>query len=231
MVRLDYFIASATGLSRKEAKRAIGKGRVEHNGHPCRQAAAKVKTDDAIRLDGLALALPQERYLMLFKPEGVISATTDSQQPTVIDLLPSDIRQGLHIAGRLDRDTTGLLLLTTDGHWSHRVTSPGSGCDKSYRVVLSEPVSREAIAQLETGVVLKGEPTPTQPADVRPIDDRTIELVIREGRYHQIKRMMAAVGNHVVRLHRSRIGKIALDAALAPGQFRALTTGEIKCIR
>mgnify|MGYP005841649273 CR=1 FL=1 len=230
MVRLDYFIANATGLSRKEAKRAIGKGRVEHNGHPCRQAAVKVKTEDAIRLDGRALTLPEERYLMLFKPEGVISATTDSQQPTVIDLLPANIRQGLHIAGRLDRDTTGLLLLTTDGHWSHRVTSPGSGCDKSYRVILSEPVSREAILQLEAGVTLKGEPTPTQPAGVQLIDDRTIELVIREGRYHQIKRMMAAVGNHVTRLHRNRVGTIGLDAALAPGQFRALTADEINSI-
>jgi len=225
-MRLDNFIANATSLSRKEAKRAIGKGQVERNGHSCRQASAQVATEDDIRLDGTTLVLPGERYLMLYKPEGVISATTDSQQPTVLDLLPTEMRRGLHIAGRLDRDTTGLLLLTTDGQWSHRVTSPRTGCDKTYRVGLSEPITRETIGLLEAGVLLKGESVPTRPAGVRMIDDHIIELTIHEGRYHQIKRMMAAVGNHVATLHRLRVGAITLDSALAPGEFRALTPEE-----
>jgi 16S rRNA pseudouridine516 synthase len=229
-MRLDYFIATASGLSRKDAKRAIGKGQVERNGSPCRQASVQVEAEDDIRLDGIGLSLPGERYLMLFKPQGAISATTDSQQPTALDLLPADLRTGLHIAGRLDRDTTGLLLLTTDGQWSHRITSPRAGCEKTYRVALSEPITGDAIAHLEKGVKLKGEDTLTQPAGVSLINPQTIELTIREGRYHQIKRMLAAVGNHVTALHRLRIGAIALDASLAPGEFRELTTEEVASV-
>jgi 16S rRNA pseudouridine516 synthase len=226
-MRLDFFIANATDLSRKDAKRAISKGRVEHDGHPCRQASTSVEAEDTITLDGASLTLPGQRYLMLFKPEGVISATTDSNQPTALDLLPAELRDGLHIAGRLDKDTTGLLLLTTDGAWSHRITAPRAACSKTYRVGLDAPISQDAIVQLENGVMLKGESAPTRPAGVQRINDRTVELTIQEGRYHQIKRMMAAVGNHVSALHRLRIGDITLDAALAPGEYRELTPAEI----
>ncbi len=229
-MRLDYLIANTTDLSRKEAKRAISKGRVERNGSQCRQASVQVEAGDHITLDGASLALPGERYLMMFKPDGVISATTDSQLPTALDLLPAGIRNGLHIAGRLDRDTTGLLLLTTDGQWSHRITSPRAACDKTYRVGLNQPITQETIARLETGVILKGESAPTQPAGVRMLDDQTMELTISEGRYHQIKRMMAAVGNHVDSLHRLRIGRITLDNSLTPGEFRALTPEEIRSV-
>ena len=229
-MRLDYFIANASNLSRKEAKRAIGKGQVERNGNLCRLAATQVEPEDLITLEGAALALPGERYLMLFKPEGVICATTDSQQSTVLDLLPASTREGLHIAGRLDLDTTGLLLLTTDGQWSHRVTSPRTKCDKSYQVGLTEPLSPEAVNLLERGLILNGETVPTQPANVRLLDSRLIELTIREGRYHQVKRMVAAVGNHVTSLHRVRIGGITLDSALAPGEFRSLTADEISSV-
>ncbi|HKK55872.1 pseudouridine synthase [Marinobacter sp.] len=230
-MRLDYLVATASGLSRKDAKRAIGKGQVERNGSQCRQASVQVGAEDDIRLEGNRLSLPGERYLMLFKPQGTLSATTDSQQPTALDLIPADLRNGLHIAGRLDRDTTGLLLLTTDGHWSHRITSPRTGCEKTYRVALSEPISGDAIAHLETGVKLKGEDALTRPAIVSLINPQTIELTIREGRYHQIKRMLAAVGNHVTALHRLRIGAIALDDSLAPGEFRELTAAEIISVR
>ena len=229
-MRLDYFVATASGLSRKDAKRAIAKGQIERNGSQCRQASLHVEAEDDIRLDGHCLSLPGERYLMLFKPPGVISATTDSQQPTALDLLPADSRDGLHIAGRLDRDTTGLLLLTTDGKWSHRITSPRAGCEKTYRVTLSEPITQDAIARLETGLKLKDENTLTQPADVNLINPQSIELTIREGRYHQIKRMLAAAGNHVSTLHRLRIGAITLDDSLAPGEFRELTTEEVASV-
>lgn len=229
-MRLDYFIATATSLSRKDAKRAIGKGQVKRNGQLCRQASVKLEADDQITLDDLPLTLPEERYLMLHKPSGVISATSDSQQPTVLDLLTPQERRGLHIAGRLDLDTTGLLLLTSDGQWSHRVTSPRGKCDKTYRVSLSAPITPEAATMLEKGVMLKGESTPTQPAEVRVINHQLIELTISEGRYHQIKRMMAAVGNHVNSLHRLSIGGILLDPSLAPGQFRSLTPEEISSV-
>ncbi|TGN38774.1 pseudouridine synthase [Marinobacter confluentis] len=225
-MRLDYFIANATKLSRKDAKRAIGKGQVELNDQPCRKASVQVEVKDRITLDGVVLSLPGERYLMLFKPAGVISATTDSQQPTAIDLLPVESRRGLHIAGRLDRDTTGLLLLTTDGQWSHRVTSPRADCHKVYRVGLGEPITETAIEMLEAGVQLRDESSTTRPAGVRVVADQLIELTIGEGRYHQVKRMLAAVGNHVVSLHRIQIGEIKLDTSLAPGEFRELTPEE-----
>ncbi len=228
-MRLDYFIANATALSRRDAKKAISGGFVQVDDQTCRKAGTPVTPASRITLEGRPLSLPGERYLMLHKPEGVISATTDSQQPTALDLLPTDIRQGLHIAGRLDADTTGLLLLTTDGQWSHRITSPRVQCPKTYRVTLSQPIDATAIARLEQGVALRNEARPTSPARVQQLGDRLIDLTISEGRYHQVRRMLAAVGNHVEGLHRWRIGAIVLDPALAPGQYRELTPGEVGC--
>lgn len=229
-MRLDYFIANATALSRREAKKAISAGLVQVDHQACRKPGTLVTPESAITLEGHLLALPGERYLMMNKPMGVISATRDSQQPTALDLLPGDVRQGLHIAGRLDADTTGLLLLTTDGQWSHRVTSPRVSCPKTYRVSLSEVIDAPAIARLEEGVELRSESRPTSPARVHKLDDRLIDLTIYEGRYHQVRRMLAAVGNHVNGLHRWRIGEIVLDPTLAPGQYRALTAREVECL-
>ncbi|MDL0431030.1 pseudouridine synthase [Marinobacter sp. TBZ242] len=227
-MRLDYFIANASALSRRDAKRAISAGLVQVDGQVCRKAGSPVAPESAITLDGQPLALPGDRYLMLHKPEGVISATTDSQQPTALDLLPADVRPGLHIAGRLDADTTGLLLLTTDGQWSHRITSPRVNCPKTYRATLSEPISSGAIALLEKGVTLRNESRPTSPARVERLEDRLIDLTISEGRYHQVRRMLAAVGNHVEGLHRWRIGAVTLDPDLSPGQYRELTAAEVE---
>ncbi|MCL7943123.1 16S rRNA pseudouridine(516) synthase [Marinobacter sp. ATCH36] len=229
-MRLDYFIANATALSRRDAKKAISAGRVQVDEKACRKAGTPVSPESLITLEGELLSLPVERYLMLHKPSGVISATTDSQQPTALDLLPTDLRRGLHIAGRLDADTTGLLLRTTDGQWSHRITSPRVSCPKTYRVTLSETIDAGAIALLEQGVLLRDEPTPTKPASVCRLDERLIDLTISEGRYHQIKRMLAAVGNHVEGLHRWQIGAIVLDPELAPGQYRELTAEEARSV-
>ncbi|MFO7528744.1 MAG: 16S rRNA pseudouridine(516) synthase RsuA [Marinobacter sp.] len=229
-MRLDQFIANCTELSRKEAKRAIGTGTVTIDGAVCKTANRKIPDDACITLDGELLALPGERYLMMNKPEGVISATTDSEHPTALDLLPAGLTRDLHIAGRLDLDTTGLLLLTTDGQWSHRVTSPRTDCPKTYRVTLGEPLTDTAEQALVTGVVLRNEERETRPATVRRVDDRVIELTISEGRYHQVKRMLAAVGNHVEALHRIRVGVIVLDPALSPGEYRPLTEQEIASI-
>ncbi len=229
-MRLDFLIANATTLSRKEAKRAISGGRVLCNSEPCRQASTTITSEDTVTLDGEAVTLPSSRYIMLNKPAGVISATTDSQQPTALDLLPPDVRQGLHIAGRLDRDTTGLLLLTTDGQWSHRITSPRSDCHKRYRLGIAQPLSAEARERLEAGVMLKDESKPTKPATVVIRSEKEIELTLAEGRYHQVKRMLAAVGNHVEWLHRFRIGSIELDPDLAPGESRSLSADEINSV-
>lgn len=225
-MRLDQFIASATQLSRKEARQAIRAGRVMVDQQTCRNPACHVDREARVIMDNEPLVLPGHRYLMLNKPAGVLSATRDSNQPTALDLLPAGLGGNLHIAGRLDADTTGLLLLTSDGQWSHRVTSPKARCPKTYRVSLAEAITREAIQALERGVYLNHEARPTRPARVEWQHERLIDLTISEGRYHQIKRMLAAVGNRVVALHRHRIGEIRLDPALAPGEFRELTAEE-----
>jgi len=231
-MRLDQYLANGTGtgLSRKDAKRAITGKRVQVNGQLCRSTSANINTGDSVLLDGEPVTLPGELYLMLHKPAGVISATTDSNQPTALDLLPPELARQVHIAGRLDKDTTGLLLITSDGQWSHRVTSPRRDCPKTYRVQLAEPLTAEARQALEQGIQLNGEDTATRPAQVLACSEQEIELTISEGRYHQVKRMLAAVGNHVTALHRQRIGAIELDAGLAPGQFRELTRSEIDSV-
>lgn len=229
-MRLDHFIASCTELSRKEAKRAIATGAVTVAGDRCRSASTKILPDTEVCLDGRRLSLPGDRYLMLHKPPGVVSATVDSEHPTALDLLPPELARDLHIAGRLDIDTTGLLLLTTDGQWSHRITSPRTDCPKTYRVTLRDPLSPAAEQALCSGVRLRNEAAPTRPARIARQGERLIELTISEGRYHQVKRMLAAVGNQVEALHRIRIGAIELDPALAPGAFRPLTADEIASV-
>ncbi len=226
-MRLDFLVANATGLSRKDAKRALSAGEVSVDGEVCRKGAVKLAAGQQVTLRGQVLTLPADHYLMLHKPTGVVCATEDSEHLTVLSLLPPDLRPGLVVVGRLDLDTTGLLLLTTDGQWSHRVTSPRRHCPKTYRVGLAEPMTEDALGALKRGVTLRNDPKPAVATDAVPVTERVIDLTITEGRYHQVKRMMAAVGNRVCTLHRLSIGKVELDAALAPGEYRPLTTDEI----
>lgn len=226
-MRLDNFVASSSGLTRKEAKRAIQGGEVSVDGEPCQRAATQIRGHEQVSLAGQLLHLPGERYYMLHKPAGVVSATEDREHATVLSLFPAELRPGLRIVGRLDRDTTGLLLLTTDGHWLHRATSPRRQCPKIYQVTLPEPLAEKAIQQLESGLLLKGDDKPTRPAKVTVMDTHCIHLTLTEGRYHQVKRMLAAVGSHVETLHRVQVGDIVLDPALTPGAYRPLTAQEI----
>lgn len=227
-MRLDGFIAHTTKLSRREAQHHIKEGRVTVNGQVIRNPANRI-TDATITLDGERLELPCPVYLMLHKPAGYLCANTDGQHPTVLDLLPSDLHpiEPLQIVGRLDLDTTGLLLVTTDGDWNHRITAPTSHCTKVYRVALAEPATEEAIAILESGVMLHSETKPTLPCIIQLIDSCHVRIKLQEGRYHQVKRMFAAVGNRVVHLHREQVGDLTLDPALKPGEFRHLTESEI----
>lgn len=232
-MRLDQFIASSSPLSRKEARRAIHASKVEVNGEVWKDTGKHLPAGAQVLLEGGQLTLQGERYIMLNKPAGIVSATQDSEHPTALDLLPAELTEvarNLHIAGRLDADTTGLLLLTTDGKWSHRVTSPRVDCPKTYRVNLSTPILDSTIKALETGVMLHQDPKPTKPAQVKVLEPKLVELIISEGRYHQVKRMLAAAGNHVEALHRQRIGDIILDSALEPGDYRELTEKEIASI-
>lgn len=225
-MRLDFFIAHATGLSRREVKILLARGEVTVDDDPRPKANLQLQPGQAVRCRGELLSLPGQRYLMLHKPAGVVCSTSDRDGASVLQLLPVELRRGLHIVGRLDADTTGLLLLSSDGQWSHRITSPKSSCSKVYRVTAARPVTAQMIEQLRDGVLLRGEDRPTLPAQVEQIDDCCLRLTIEEGRYHQVKRMLAAVGNHVEALHREQIGSLALDPALVPGTHRALTAEE-----
>lgn len=230
-MRLDQFISTSSPLSRKEARRAIHAGRAEVNGEVWKETGKHIPTGAEVLLDGAQLTIKGELYIMLNKPVGVVSATRDNEQPTALDTLPTELAKDLHIAGRLDADTTGLLLLTTDGKWSHRVTSPKVDCPKTYRVSLNTPITDSAIKELETGILLHNDTKPTKPAQVTILESQLIELTISEGRYHQVKRMLAAVGNHVEALHRQSIGAITLDPKLETGAYRELTEQEIASIR
>jgi 16S rRNA pseudouridine516 synthase len=226
-MRLDFFIAHATGLSRREVKILIARGEISVGDDLRPKANLQLQPGQVVRCRGEPLNLPGHRYLMLHKPAGVVSSTSDRDGTSVLQLLPAELRRrDLHIVGRLDADTTGLLLLSSDGQWSHRITAPRSACSKVYRVSTARPLTGQMIGQLRDGVLLHGEQRPTLPAQVEQLDDRCLRLTIDEGRYHQVKRMLAAVGNHVEALHRERIGPLALDPALAPGEHRALTAEE-----
>lgn len=233
-MRLERYLANATGLSRSEVQRYIRNGAVRVDGD-CGSVGQQVTHAQCVELEGNRISLPEPLYLMLHKPAGCICATTDSQHPTVLDFvqgnpLAKHPTESLQIVGRLDLDTTGLLLLTTDGHWNHLITAPASRCEKTYRVTLAEPLSNAAISELEHGLILRSDAKPTQTCVITRINPLEVKICLMEGRYHQVKRMFAAVNNRVVALHRESIGAIALDQTLKPGAFRPLTSEEVQSV-
>lgn len=225
-MRLDRFLSHASGLSRSQARAAIRGRRVTVDGGVVREPAVQVSGSTEVRLDGRPLGLPQPLYLMLHKPRGLLSATRDAHQPTVLSLLPEAIAGRVHLVGRLDKDTSGLLLLSDDGEWSHRISSPRHRCAKVYLVDLDEPLVADAERHLGHGVHLRGEARACAPAQLERLSDRRVRITVTEGRYHLVRRLFAALGNRVTRLHRERIGGLALDSALPPGHWRALTPVE-----
>lgn len=226
-MRLDKLLSNASNLTRSQATKAIKQGDVLVDGVPAKKGSDKVTEDNEVRYIGVLIKEPKPRYYMLNKPLDCVSANRDKNSLTVFDYLLVARRDQLHVAGRLDRDTTGLILVTDDGQWSHRLTSPKHEHFKRYRVGLAEPITDKAIESLMQGLMLEGESKPTKPAIVEVLAPQTILLSISEGRHHQVKRMLLAVGNEVISLHREAIGHIELDEALAPGEFRVLTSDEI----
>jgi len=226
-MRLDKFIASVTDLSRNDAKRAIKDGEVRVAGQIALDPQQHIEASAAVTLFGRPLRSAMPRYFMLNKPDGYVCATKDRQHLTVLDLIDEDNVDDLHVAGRLDIDTTGLVLLTDDGQWSHRLTAPSRDCRKVYWLQTAEPIGESAVRQFAQGLFLKAEKERLKPAQLELIDECTARVSIGEGKYHQVKRMFGALGNAVVKLHRERIGAIALDPSLEPGHYRALTPEEI----
>lgn len=229
-MRLDKFLSQNSDSSRSLIQQAIKAGRVSVNDVVAKKGDQKLVGDEIVTLDENIVEPFKTRYLMLHKPLGYVCANSDSDYPTVVDLIRMPRWQELQIVGRLDIDTTGLVLLTDDGQWNHRITSPRHECDKIYRVTTANPISDETAALFAAGVQLHGEKAPTRPAQLEFLSSHEARLKIHEGKYHQIKRMFAAAGNLVVALHRESIGSIQLDPALAPGEYRALTDDEIKSV-
>ena len=225
-MRLDKFLSNNTPYSRSQIHKLIRMGDVSVNGNCKLKPDQKIIDSDEIYLDNQLITARVPRYLMLNKPVGYVSATHDSEHPTVLDLLDENHLDELQIVGRLDKDTTGLLLLTDDGHWNHRITAPVSHCKKTYKVELADAISENAANIFQTGILLEGEKKLTAPAELEIISSKQARLTISEGKYHQVKRMFAAIGNHVVALHREKIGSLSLDANLQPGEYRALTDQE-----
>lgn len=229
-MRLDKFLSQNSDRSRSLIQQAIKAGRVAVNDVIAKKGDQKLSGSEAVTFDGKIVEKFQTRYLMLHKPLGYVCANSDSEHPVVVDLIDLPRWQELQIVGRLDIDTTGLVLLTDDGQWNHRITSPRHECQKTYRVTTAAPIDKEVIALFARGVQLHGEKAPTRPAQLELLSDREARLHIHEGKYHQVKRMFAAAGNHVVSLHREAIGSIELDPMLLEGQYRPLTTDEIQSI-
>ncbi|OOF47587.1 16S rRNA pseudouridine(516) synthase [Rodentibacter trehalosifermentans] len=227
-MRLDKFIAENTGLTRSQATKAIRQSAVKINGEIEKNSARKISQDDEIYFEDTLLTwLDNGQYFMLNKPQGYICSNEDGDYPTIYQFFDYPLAGKLHSAGRLDVDTTGLVLLTDDGQWSHRITSPKHHCEKTYLVTLADPVEAHYAQTFEEGILLRGEKTPTKPAKLEILDDYNVNLTISEGRYHQVKRMFAALGNKVEALHRWKIGAVILDENLEEGEYRALTPEEI----
>ncbi len=225
-MRLDKFLGHATELSRELARRALRAKRVTVNDEVVKSASLSITTEDTVMLDDEVVEIRGPRYFMLHKPEGYVCATTDGDYPTVLDLMGFD-GVDLSIAGRLDKDTTGLVLLSDDGQWVHSVISPRRQCMKTYLAELDAAIDDTVVQRFGAGFTLRNEVKPTKPATLKAVAGRQVEVSIGEGRYHQVRRMFAACGLHVEKLHRIRVGSVELDTSLAPGEYRPLTQAEI----
>lgn len=243
-MRLDKYLSGMGAGTRTEIKKAVKAGLVTVGGVKASDPGMQVSEDSEVTFRGRPIIYEDFVYYMMNKPAGVISASDDSREPTVVDLIDEQRRRDLFPAGRLDRDTEGLLLITNDGQLAHRLLSPRRHVDKRYRAVVSGTVSQEDVQAFADGLVLP-DGLECLPADLRVIrtdaaapeseadtsnDISTateVEITIREGKFHQIKRMFLAKGKEVLYLKRLAMGPLVLDESLAPGEYRRLTESEL----
>ena len=230
MIRLDKYIADAAGLTRSEAGRAIRSGTVTVDGSVIRKPEQKIdESTAAVTWNGTPCAYSRFRYYLLDKPTGLITASKDSRQETVLDLFPPEIRK-LDIApvGRLDKDTSGLLLLTNDGEFAHRVISPKYAVPKVYLATVEHPLEPGDPERFRNGLVL-ADGTQCLPADLEILSEFDCLVTVQEGKYHQVRRMLAAVGKPVLTLRRLSVGPLQLEPGPGAGRYRELTKEEL-CI-
>ena len=233
MMRLDKFLADMGLGTRSEVKKDIRKGLILVNGTPIRTPEYKIDIQkDQVTAKGQPVSYAKQEYYMLNKPGGVVSATEDKREKTVLDLIQEKKRKDLFPVGRLDKDTEGLLLITNDGPLAHGRLSPTRHVDKTYFGEAGKPLSDEDVRMLETGVDI-GEEKQTLPGKVSRLSPERTSfcLTIREGKFHQIKRMLQAVDNEVLYLKRLSMGSLVLDEGLDPGEYRPLTQEEIERLK
>ena len=230
-MRLDRYLCELNIGSRSQVREFVRKGLVSVNGQVVWSADQKIaEQKDQVAFQGKTLTYQRYVYYMLNKPRGVVSATQDNTAGTVVELLAPEGRKDLFPMGRLDKDTEGLLLLTNDGELTHRLLSPKRHVDKTYEVTVAHVLSAEDIQRLEQGVDI-GEDRLTLPAKVEAVSENILHLTIQEGKYHQVKRMLQAVGNQVTALKRIRFGGVDLDHRLEAGEYRSLTSQEEERLR
>lgn len=232
-MRLDKFISTQTEYTRSDIKRLVKSGAVTVDTQVVKTGDVKIDPEkNRVTVMGREIAFKKNIYLMLNKPKGVVSATQDRDLPTVVDLVKDEFsHRELFPAGRLDRDTTGFVLLTDDGDFAHKILSPKNHVPKTYEVTLDSPAPDNAEQAFEKGVVL-GDGTECMSAKAAFSTDRLFcEVVIREGMYHQIKRMFASMGCRVIQLNRTKMGDLPLDKSLKEGQWRELSNEELNLIK
>lgn len=227
-MRLDRFLANLPHCSHRQARLLLASGRASVNGQIVREGIHEVRIFDRVELDGeLLQAGKPARFFMLNKPAGCVSATADPRHPTVLDLLNEPDKEQLHIAGRLDFNTTGLMIITNDGLWSRRLAQPQSLLGKTYLVETEDPIDPIYVDRFAQGFYFRFENLTTLPAELELLSTYQARLTLHEGRYHQVKRMFGHFNNKVTALHRERMGPLLLDPTLVPGQYRSLTPAEI----
>ena len=226
--RLDRLLSELGVATRSELRQMIKSGRITVDGAAAAQPDMKIEEQGhTICVDGIELCTSCLRYFMMDKPEGVLSATEDKHQETVLDLLPSEVRRiGLFPVGRLDKDTSGLLLLTNDGDFAHRVISPKSGIEKLYYAEVDGVPDETDVKAFEEGIVL-GDGTQCLSARLVPLGGNCCHVIVMEGKYHQVKRMLASRGKPVTKLRRLAVSGLELDPTLAPGEVKELKSEDI----
>ena len=231
-MRLDKFFSAAAVLSRKECARAVRAGRVTVGGAVAKKPDQPCDPEkDEICLDGVRIGSRTNHDILLYKPDGVVSATEDGKDETVLSLLPPEYTAwGLFPCGRLDKHTTGLMLLTDDGELAHRLLSPRRHVEKSYRYRVKFPLTAEECTRFEAGLVLE-DGYETKPAKIRQDDAYSGTITLTEGKYHQIKRMMLALHNQITELKRVTFGPLTLPAEFSPGEWREVNETELAALR
>lgn len=236
MMRLDKYLAEMGVGTRQEVKKQIRQGKVTVNGTVVKAADTKIdETCDEVTIGGCNISYVSYEYYMLNKPGGVVSATEDRRDTTVIDLIKDKKRKDLFPVGRLDKDTEGLLLITNDGDLAHRLLAPKKHVDKVYYAKIDGMVTEEDVKRFAEGIDIGAEEEEmTRPAKLdimKSAEESEIRLTIHEGKFHQVKRMFLAVGKEVTYLKRERMGTLCLDENLKPGEYRLLTEEEIENVR